>query len=373
MIEAINGIGHAAVATDPEFRAALAAHGFTMDTGASGASAGELVELAPYVGRFSARANQIRRNVDRYQAEWRTTHPHEEPGPRLREAWDRRAWAQARPDKPNKLAPTDGAAMVAAWNRLLHDLGYREPVPVGLPIPPTGPSVGSFDRDAIAELVVAELGAEHSAWNAADIPGRVEQHLAASGLITDATVRIEVAEDITARAVALCVPLLEDPGVPEHVQSLTSQHVLDVEADLVAAMAQLAEYPGHPVDIGAASGALDCGELDAIGSRLRTPMPRVQQLLHSPEVRSLPPGNIQAERGQWRADRAAAKESADGAALAAHAVRTRQRRPPLEPPAYRRKADRPGAQSARVSERRASGQRRAVQRSRARHAPPHCR
>jgi conjugative relaxase-like TrwC/TraI family protein len=30
-IEAINGIGHAAVATDPGFRAALAAHGFTLD------------------------------------------------------------------------------------------------------------------------------------------------------------------------------------------------------------------------------------------------------------------------------------------------------------------------------------------------------
>lgn len=31
MIEAINGIGHAAVATNPEFRAVLAAHGFTLD------------------------------------------------------------------------------------------------------------------------------------------------------------------------------------------------------------------------------------------------------------------------------------------------------------------------------------------------------
>lgn len=31
MIEAINGIGHAAVATDPEFRAAMAARGLTLD------------------------------------------------------------------------------------------------------------------------------------------------------------------------------------------------------------------------------------------------------------------------------------------------------------------------------------------------------
>ena len=32
-LDAINGIGHAAVMTDPAFRAALAAHGFTLDTG----------------------------------------------------------------------------------------------------------------------------------------------------------------------------------------------------------------------------------------------------------------------------------------------------------------------------------------------------
>ena len=46
-IDAINGIGHAAVATDPEFRAALAAHGFTYDRETS-----EIRELAPFVGAF---------------------------------------------------------------------------------------------------------------------------------------------------------------------------------------------------------------------------------------------------------------------------------------------------------------------------------
>lgn len=59
-IEAINGIGHAAVATDPKFRAVLAAQGFTLDPETS-----EIRELAPYVGAFSARTAQIRRNIDR--------------------------------------------------------------------------------------------------------------------------------------------------------------------------------------------------------------------------------------------------------------------------------------------------------------------
>jgi conjugative relaxase-like TrwC/TraI family protein len=59
-IEAINGIGHAAVVTNPEFRSVLAAHGFTIDPETS-----EIRELLPYAGSFSARASQIRRNVDR--------------------------------------------------------------------------------------------------------------------------------------------------------------------------------------------------------------------------------------------------------------------------------------------------------------------
>jgi len=105
MIEAINGIGHAAVAIDPHFRAVLAANGFTLD-----ADTGEIEQLAPYVGAFSARTSQIHRNIDRYEAEWRREHPGEELGPRLRQAWDRRAWAEARPDK---VVPIDGADLVA--------------------------------------------------------------------------------------------------------------------------------------------------------------------------------------------------------------------------------------------------------------------
>ena len=78
-LDAINGIGHAAVMTDPGFRAALAAHGFTLDP-----DTGEVVQLAAFVGPFSARAAQIGRNIDRYEAEWRAANPGQEPGPALR-------------------------------------------------------------------------------------------------------------------------------------------------------------------------------------------------------------------------------------------------------------------------------------------------
>lgn len=114
-IEAINGIGHAAVVADPQFRAVLARHGFILDP-----ESGEIRELAPYVGAFSARTAQIRRNVDRYEGAWRSEHPGVEPGRRLREAWDRRAWAQAR---PGKVVPTDGRELVDRWNASCGALG----------------------------------------------------------------------------------------------------------------------------------------------------------------------------------------------------------------------------------------------------------
>ena len=236
MIEAINGIGHAAVATDPEFRAALAARGLTLD-----AETGEIDQLAPYVGAFSARTSQIHRNIDRYEAEWRREHPGEEPGPRLREAWDRRAWADARPDK---VVPTDGADLVARWNAELRALGYRDPA---APAVLEATQVAWIDRDGAADWVISQLGAKRSAWNAADIRGKVEVLLAQANLVAEPAARIELAEDITARAAARCVRLLASPDVPEHVRSLTSQHVLKVEADLVHRLARRAEQPARRV------------------------------------------------------------------------------------------------------------------------------
>ncbi|MGB3762100.1 MAG: MobF family relaxase, partial [Ornithinimicrobium sp.] len=237
-IEAINGIGHAAVATDPTFRAVLAAHGFTLNPDTS-----EIRELAPYVGAFSARTAQIRRNTDRLDAAWRREHPGQEPGPRLRERWDQRAWAQARPDK---VVPRDGRELVDRWNGELHDLGYRDPAgPVALDR--TRP--GWIDRDAAADLVVSMLGARRSAWNTADIRGKVEVLISQTALIAETAARMELAEDVTSRAAARCSRLLTRPDVPEHVRTLTSPRVLDVEDDLVARLAHRTRHhcAGDPV------------------------------------------------------------------------------------------------------------------------------
>ena len=228
-LAAINGIGHAAVACDPQFRAALAAHGYTLD------AAGEMRQLADCVGPFSARAAQIGRNADRYEADWTQAHPGEHPGPALRRAWDARAWAEGRPDK---ISPQPGSELTARWRAEMAALGYRDPSrPVALAPSP----IGGLDRDAAAQRVLSRLAAGRSAWNPADIRGEVEQLIATAGIVADAAVRIELAEDLTARALACCVPLLRRDGmpvpVPEHIRAWTSQPVRDVEADLASRLA----------------------------------------------------------------------------------------------------------------------------------------
>lgn len=241
-IEAINGIGHAAVMCDPQLRQTLAAHGYTLDPDTH-----EVRELAPYVGAFSARASQIGRNVDRYEAGWRREHPGQEPGPKLRRSWDRRAWSDARPDK---VVPESGEDLARRWVEELHDLGYRAPIGQA-PLAPT--SVGAINRDAVAHLTLSRLGAKRSSWNAADIRGEVEKTIASvgpDGVVTDPAVRRELAEDLTARTVEACTPLLNRPDVPHHVRALTSQQVLDVEGDLVDRLVARATIPGTANAIG---------------------------------------------------------------------------------------------------------------------------
>ena len=108
---------------------------------------------------------------------------------------------------------------------------------------PGAPRVGALDRDAVVETVLSRLGARRSAWNAADIRGEVEQWIAGTGLVADAAVRIELAEDLTARALDACVPLLHRAGRARAHPRPTSPQVLAVEADLVTRLIDRAEQP----------------------------------------------------------------------------------------------------------------------------------
>jgi exodeoxyribonuclease V alpha subunit len=138
-------------------------------------------------------------------------------------------------------------------------LGYRDH-PVDLAPTP----VGTIDRDDAVGTVLTRLAAGRSAWNAADIRGEAERLIAAEGVVAEAAVRSELAEDLTARALHYCLPLLQREGVPEHVRTWTSPAVLEVEADLTARLAARSSHHGPAADLrpdlAAALERLDAGQ-----------------------------------------------------------------------------------------------------------------
>ena len=182
----------------------------------------------------------------------------------MRRTWDRRAWADARPDK---VVPRSGADLVAAWNRELRDLGFTPPTnPVATTGLQIGLQIGRVNRDVAADLVLTRLGAKRSAWNTADIRGEVERLIASVGVVAARPVRHELVEDIVDRARTRCVPLLKRDDVPEHVRSLTSERVLAVEADLVESIAARSARPVH--DAGRLRGSIHLHHLDPAQRRV---------------------------------------------------------------------------------------------------------
>ena len=252
-IEALNGIGHAAIMCDPQFRAALAGHGYTLDPGS-----GEVTQLAPYAARFSARAAQIGRNVDRYEAEWRRDHPDQEPDARLRRAWDRRAWAQARPDK---VVPIDGRALAYRWIHELHELGFTPPPPQPVTSPGTDTAIaGRGGKPARRSGGWIGMRVPSSRWcgSAPAGPRGTPPTCAArpngsSPSWTWSPTRGSVGSwprTSPPAPPARCVPLLDRIDVPEHVRALTSREVLAVETELVDRLTARGHQPARPARVG---------------------------------------------------------------------------------------------------------------------------
>lgn len=236
-ISALNGIGHAAVMTHPGFRQALAEHGYTLDP-----ATGEIQELAEHVRHFSARSTQIGRNMDAYEAQWRTDNPGQEPSARLRRSWDRRAWADGRPDKA---AAGDGGMedLAQRWQRELAGIDHPKPA-VAAPLLST--PIGVIDRHASAQLILTRLGAKRSAWNVADIRGEAERLIAELNVVAEPAARRELAEDLTARGIEQAKALIDPHRVPHDVRYLTSQRVLDVEAELTTRLGLRGNHPAKP-------------------------------------------------------------------------------------------------------------------------------
>ena len=170
--------------------------------------------------------------------------------------------------------PESGADVAQRWREELCDLGFRAPTPPTDPTvaAPAATPIARLNRDAVVELALVRVGARRSSWNAADLRGECERIVSDVGVIAEGSVRRELTEDLTARAVAASRPLLRRDDVPGHVRALTSNEVLAVESDIVARLVARAEPPGTPASVGhvVARQQLDQGQRDVVGALLGT-------------------------------------------------------------------------------------------------------
>ncbi|MFV0373432.1 MobF family relaxase [Microbacterium sp.] len=219
---AIRALGTAVIAAHPQLARTLAERGLTLDS-----VSGEVRELEPFNGVMSKRSAQIRRNLDRLEAEWEAAHPGEELGPVMTARLQGIAWTHQRPGKK----PAD-LKNEAWWVQELREAGYD---PAALEHRAVRPVV-SVDDLAVQEVASRALdrsAAGASAWTRHTVQEHVTRITSEHGVhATPAELRAFIAV-ATELAVSDCFSVLP-PGAatPEHVAHLTSLSVVAAETAL---------------------------------------------------------------------------------------------------------------------------------------------
>jgi conjugative relaxase-like TrwC/TraI family protein len=266
-IGAVNAIGSRILMTDASFRAVLHAEGYTL--GADG----EINEARGAVAMFSKRAAMVAANRERIEAAWRVEHPGEEPSQRQRNAWDHQAWTEGRAAKDRTETPDE------LFERVRRELGAAEldfrPGRRSATVEERSLSVAQVQRGELAERAVAVLSSTKSAWSAAELTAEVERAVAASGVLGDQQAVTELAEDVRARALALCMSLLHPARQAPTAMSrhLSSEQVREADLQVNLGLAGLAGGMGKGDEEAAAKARAawhGTGQAEAVGALCST-------------------------------------------------------------------------------------------------------
>lgn len=218
---AIRSLGTAVIAAHPQLATVLDAHGLTLDP-----VSGEVAELQPFNAVMSKRAEQVARNLARFEKEWRMGHPDQEPGPAAVSRLISMAWDHERPHKkPSRLGSE------AAWRAELEEAGYR---PV-LERAPAQASVSLVDVRVqdVASRALDRCAAAASTWTVHDIQEHVTRIITEAGVRANPAPLRELVMLATRLAAENCLSVLPpDSAHPEHVAHLTSLHVIATETRL---------------------------------------------------------------------------------------------------------------------------------------------
>lgn len=225
----VNAEGELAARTDPEWIAALARHGYTLN------SDGEIAELAHAVRPLSRRSTQIESNRAMLLAAWRREHPGQEPNPDQVHRIDRFAWAKARPNKPGDLDE-------AAWEQLIAgELAEIDPGLLRLrrEVPLRALSVDELDLDLLAAQAIVEADARSACcggrFSLFDIRAGATRAVAASGVVAPRDRLQNVIDDVIVRALRLTTDLLEEEtDRPAHVKGYMASATARLKVELAA-------------------------------------------------------------------------------------------------------------------------------------------
>ncbi len=219
---ALRALGAAVIAASPELAAVLDRHGLTLDP-----VTGEVTELEPFNALMSKRGAQVRKNLERLEAEWEAAHPGETMGPVVSSRLTAKAWAFERPAKKPTTTREE-----AEWLTELREAGY-DPETLTRKLVSAPAQSDELSVQEIASRALGRCVAGSSAWTHHD----VQEH--ATRIITERGVRA-TREELRELVALSTAPALEDcfsilptgAPAPEHVAHLTSLRVVQVETEL---------------------------------------------------------------------------------------------------------------------------------------------
>ena len=259
---AIRALGTAVIAAHPQLAEVFDRYGLTLDP-----VTGEVAELERFNAAMSKRAEQVGRNLARFEAEWEARNPGQEPGPAVTARLTAMAWDHERPQKkPSNLHDEAG------WREELDAIGYTQKLPR---VPSRQPlSLDELRVQRVASRALDRCAAAASTWTRHSVQEQVTRIITEAGVRAQPVALRDLVAITTDLAMEDCLSVLP-PGVvqPDHVAHLTSLHVVatetrlrdmlaarvagvaTVDADRVAGMSRLAQDMGlDPEQIRAAAG-----------------------------------------------------------------------------------------------------------------------
>lgn len=250
---AIRALGTAVIAAHPHLAQTLAERGLTLDP-----VSGEVMELEPFNAVMSKRSAQIRRNLDRLEAEWETEHPGEALGPVMTARLQGIAWTHQRPGKkPADLKDEQW------WMQELADAGY-DPAERQRSTVQRLVLLDDLAVQEVASRALDRCAAASSAWTRHTVQEHVTRIITEHGVHAAPAELREFITIATELAISDCFSVLPpDAATPEHVAHLTSLTVVAAETALrdrlTAAVRE--QGPEHPdVSEAARAAGLDEGQ-----------------------------------------------------------------------------------------------------------------